>query len=89
MVRGPDALSKIEQIVGHFNPEMARITNEKSLTSYFGQDKDFNCTLKLNFSQKKKCLKETMFWFGGRASEQSFQAKIQEPRMYVVSPPAI
>lgn len=89
MVRGPDALTKVESIVGHFNPDTARITNEKSITSYFGQDKDFNCTLKLNFNQKKKFEREMMFWFGGRASLASFRAEQKEPSMYVVAPPAI
>ena len=39
-VRGVDAINKCENIVGHFNPEMARKTNEKSVRALFGRDKD-------------------------------------------------
>lgn len=39
-IRGIDAISKVEKIVGHFNPETARACNEKSVRSFFGQDKD-------------------------------------------------
>ena len=46
-IRGVDAISKVEQIIGHFNPELARKTNERSVRSYFGRDKDLNCVLKM------------------------------------------
>lgn len=47
-IRGVDAINKCENIVGHFNPEMARKTNEKSVRALFGRDKDQqNCVLKM------------------------------------------
>jgi hypothetical protein len=35
-IRGVDAASKAEKIIGHFNPLSARATNEKSLRAFFG-----------------------------------------------------
>jgi hypothetical protein len=65
-VRGVDAINKCENIVGHFNPDMARKTNEKSVRAFFGRDKDQqNCVLKM-FASQKKNLSELIFWFGGR-----------------------
>jgi hypothetical protein len=64
-IRGVDAISKCERIIGHFNPVSARATNESSLRSFFGQDKNHNCTLKM-FASQKKNLSELIFWFGGR-----------------------
>lgn len=47
-LRGIDAIAKCEAIVGHFNPEMGRKTNEKSVRACFGGDKDTgNCILKM------------------------------------------
>jgi nucleoside diphosphate kinase len=46
-IRGIDAIAKCEKIIGHFNPDTARKTNEKSLRSLFGKDKDHNCVLKM------------------------------------------
>ena len=37
--RGLDAAQKMEGILGHFNPEMARRTDEKSLRACFGKSK--------------------------------------------------
>jgi nucleoside diphosphate kinase len=64
-IRGIDAISKCEKIIGHFNPEIARKTNEKSVRSFFGKDKDHNCVMKM-FASQKKNLSELTFWFGGR-----------------------
>jgi nucleoside diphosphate kinase len=65
-LRGVDAVAKCESIVGHFNPEMARKTNEKSVRAFFGTDKEQrNCVLKM-FASQKKNLSELIFWFGGR-----------------------
>jgi hypothetical protein len=35
-IRGIDAISKVERIVGHFNPDIARKTKERSVRSFFG-----------------------------------------------------
>lgn len=43
VIRGIDAFSKVQRILGHFNPEMARKTNEFSMRAFFGQTKDENC----------------------------------------------
>jgi len=47
MLRGVEAIARVEKIVGHFNPDTARKTNEKSVRSFFGKDKDHNCVLKM------------------------------------------
>jgi hypothetical protein len=39
VVRGPEATRKVENIVGHFNPEIARSMKEMSMRAYFGLDK--------------------------------------------------
>jgi nucleoside diphosphate kinase len=64
-IRGVDAISKVESIIGHFNPETARKTNEKSVRAFFGRDKKQNCVLKM-FASQKKNMSELIFWFGGR-----------------------
>jgi nucleoside diphosphate kinase len=70
-LRGVDAINKCEQIVGHFNPEMARKTNEKSVRAFFGRDKDqHNCVLKM-FASQKKNISELIYWFGGRVQNES------------------
>ena len=47
-LRGVDAIAKCEKVVGHFNPDMARKTGEKSVRALFGTDKDQrNCVLKM------------------------------------------
>jgi nucleoside diphosphate kinase len=46
-IRGVDAIAKCEKIIGHFNPQSARATNEKSMRAFFGVDKNHNCTLKM------------------------------------------
>lgn len=69
-LRGVDAVAKCESIVGHFNPEMARKTNEKSVRAFFGTDKEQrNCVLKM-FASQKKNLSELIFWFGGRVQQE-------------------
>ena len=42
-LRGLDAQRKVDAILGHFNPETARRTEEKSLRSVFGRNRDRNC----------------------------------------------
>jgi hypothetical protein len=37
--RGVDAVQKLENIIGHFNPEVARATENKSLRACFGRSK--------------------------------------------------
>jgi len=39
VLRGLDAARKVASILGHFNPEMARKTKEKSLRACFGRSK--------------------------------------------------
>lgn len=46
-MRGVDAISKVDKIIGHYNPELGRKTNEKSVRSLFGIDRDNNCVLKM------------------------------------------
>jgi len=64
VVRGIEASKKIESILCHFNPELARRTNQKSLRSCFGRTRQQNCTLPI-YQQSKKNL-DIKFWFGGR-----------------------
>ena len=45
ILRGLDAASKVESILGHFNPETARNTNQKSLRACFGRSMEDNCVL--------------------------------------------
>jgi nucleoside diphosphate kinase len=40
VVRGIDAVKKTETILGHFNPDLARRTNQKSLRSCFGRTRE-------------------------------------------------
>ncbi len=69
-LRGVDAINKCENIVGHFNPDLARKTNEKSVRALFGRDKEqHNCVLKM-FASQKKNLSELIFWFGGRVQQE-------------------
>lgn len=75
-LRGVDAISKCEGIVGHFNPDMARKTNEKSVRAFFGKDKEHhNCVLKM-FASQKKNLSELIFWFGGRVQQEATTLEI-------------
>ena len=63
-VRGIDAKNKVNLIVGHFNPEMAKKTCEMSISAFFGIDNQ-NCMLGVKTTDKKQ-LQELTFWFGGR-----------------------
>lgn len=45
VLRGLDAARKVGEILGHFNPEMARKNNEKSLRACFGRSKVDNCVM--------------------------------------------
>jgi nucleoside diphosphate kinase len=63
--RGTDAYTKLLDIIGHFNPDMAKITKEHSIRSYFGRDKIHNSVFSLHNSVKKNW-SELVFWFGGR-----------------------
>lgn len=47
LLRGLDAHMKAEQIIGHFNPDLARRTAESSVRAFFGASKDENCTLNM------------------------------------------
>ena len=62
--------------MGHFNPEMARKTNEKSVRAFFGRDKEqHNCVLKM-FASQKKNISELIYWFGGRVQNESQSQEI-------------
>jgi len=97
-LRGIDAINKCEQIVGHFNPDMARKTNEKSVRSFFGLDKEHkNCVLKM-FASQKKNVSELIYWFGGRVQNETQAVEILQATqtqqvpistMYLVVPPKI
>ena len=39
IVRGTEAVRKVESILGHFNPEIARRTDNKSLRACFGRNR--------------------------------------------------
>lgn len=69
-IRGVDAIAKCEKIIGHFNPQLARATNEKSMRAFFATDKTHNCTLKM-FASQKKNHSELTFWFGGRVQQEA------------------
>ena len=45
VLRGIDASRKVEGIMGHFNPETARLTDQKSLRACFGRDISENCAV--------------------------------------------
>lgn len=47
VLRGLEATRKVESILGHFNPEMARRTDEKSLRACFGRSRQQNCALQI------------------------------------------
>ena len=70
VLRGLDAARKVESILGHFNPEMARRTGQKSLRACFGRSKVDNCVMQI-FDLGKKDL-DTNFWFGGRVQSEKF-----------------
>ena len=46
-LRGLEAQSKVDSILGHFNPEMARRTEEKSLRAIFGRSRLRNCVMQV------------------------------------------
>ena len=39
IVRGTEAAMKVESILGHFNPEIARRTDNKTLRACFGRSR--------------------------------------------------
>jgi nucleoside diphosphate kinase len=87
-LRGTDAIAKCEAIVGHFNPEMARKTKEKSVRALFGRDKR-NCVLKM-FASQKKNLSELIFWFGGRVQQDTGAPQVVPmSTTYLVVPPRV
>lgn len=45
VLRGIEASRKVESILGHFNPETARLTDQKSLRACFGRDITENCAI--------------------------------------------
>jgi len=84
-VKGPDCIQKVDVILGHLNPDIARKTNEKSLRAQFGKDKERNCALLLHHSPKMN-LGEIVFWFGGRVYPE---VASNLPPMYLVVPKPI
>lgn len=68
-VKGVDAHRKVETIVGHFNPETARRTEEKSMRAIFGRSRDLNCVLQV-FNVNTKHTFELKYWFGGRVTPE-------------------
>ena len=71
LLRGLEAGRKVEGILGHFNPDMARRTGQKSLRACFGRSKLENCVLQI-FDPSKRAL-DTRFWFGGRFQQEKFK----------------
>lgn len=72
VLRGLEATRKVESILGHFNPEMARRTEEKSLRACFGRNRRQNCVLQI-FKQNRKNL-DISYWFGGRVPQERLAA---------------
>jgi hypothetical protein len=69
--------------LGHFNPETARRTEEKSLRSIFGRDRERNCVMQIfNLSNRYLDLK---FWFGGRVQKGEWEIAFEEKEKPVVS----
>lgn len=96
MVRGIDAVQKVNKIIGYTSPQIARKTGQKSLRAMFGKTKDENCVVNTQTSQKKN-LYDINFWFGGRVYaeiektsnfKEAAQLEQMSP-MYVVCPPKI
>lgn len=71
-VRGIEAHRKVEAIIGHFNPETARRTEEKSLRALFGRSRNQNCVLQV-FNVNTKQSLELKYWFGGRVTKEEQQ----------------
>jgi len=69
-LRGVEAGRKINDILGHANPEMARRTDEKSLRACFGVSKVDNCAVQI-FDKGKRFM-NVKFWFGGRVQTDKF-----------------
>lgn len=70
VLRGLDASSKVESILGHFNPETARMTVQKSLRACFGRSMEDNCVMQI-FDHSKQQL-SLKYWFGGRVKPEKF-----------------
>lgn len=93
LLRGLDASKKIDSILGHFNPELARRTNRKSLRACFGRSKAQNCVMHI-FDQAKQHL-DLKFWFGGRVpserllQEDATRAAAQRQEFQLVAPSPI
>jgi len=45
LFKGVEVDSKIEKVLGHFNPEMARRSGEKGVRACFGRSKLENCVV--------------------------------------------
>ena len=56
--------------MGHFNPETARLTDQKSLRACFGRNITENCAIQI--FDKTKTLLNLKFWFGGRVEQEKF-----------------
>lgn len=94
LLRGLDASGKIDSILGHFNPELARRTSCKSLRACFGRSKAQNCVMHI-FDQAKQHL-DLKFWFGGRVPSERLlfqvdaaQAAIHQQEFQLVAPSPI
>lgn len=94
VLRGLDASRKIDSILGHFNPELARRTDGKSLRACFGRSKAQNCVMHI-FDQAKQHL-DLKFWFGGRVPSEkltlqpeSTESTQQKLEVQLVAPSAI
>ena len=57
-------MTKVQTILGHFNPETSRRTNERTLRSKFGRSLEQNCVFQPIYSNKNSL--DIKFWFGGR-----------------------
>lgn len=94
ILRGLDASRKIDSILGHFNPELARRTDRKSLRACFGRSKTQNCVMHI-FDQAKQHL-DLKFWFGGRVPSERLlfqvdatQTASEQQEVQLVAPGAV
>ena len=72
VVRGADAATRVDQIVGQINPDIARKMHEKNLRSYFGTDRINNCVLNVHGGMKRRRnLLDLVFWTGGRIPKET------------------
>jgi hypothetical protein len=83
VVRGPEAATKIDAIVGPVNPEISRKMHERNLRAYFGQDRVHNCVLNVHGGMKKRRnLLDLVFWTGGRIPKEPERKPEEEEEKY-------